>query len=88
MWQTVVVLLVLLGVSIYLVRHLVRVYRADAPDCAGCSGCCPGAASGARDRDSGGTVFEDLTCQDMKTSEQKPLAQTGKPGPHGPIRSG
>jgi hypothetical protein len=92
MWQTVVVLLVLLGVLIYLVRHYARVYRADAPDCAGCSGCCPGAASGTRDRDSWGAVFEDQPCQDMKTLEQRPLvteplAQAGKPAPHGPVRS-
>lgn len=45
MWQTLVILLVLLGVAIYLVRHYVRVYRAEAPTCAGCSGCCGSAAS-------------------------------------------
>ena len=81
MWQTVVVLLVLLGVSIYLVRHFVRVYRAKAPTCAGCAGCCSEPTSGARDRDWAGADFQDLPCQDMKTSEQEPFAQAGKPAP-------
>lgn len=93
MWQTVVVLLVLLGVSIYLVRHFIRVYRADAPDCVGCSGCCPGAGPETRNQDSGGAAPKDLSCQDMKTCEQEPLAteplaQAGKPAPHGPVRAG
>ena len=93
MWQTVVILLVLLAVSIYLVRHTLRVYRADAPTCSGCAGCCPGAASETRNRDSEGAVFEDLTCEEMKTRDQErlatePLVQAGKPAPHGPVRSG
>ena len=88
MWQTVVVLLVLLGVSIYLVRHFVRVYRAEAPACAGCAGCRPEPISEARDRDWGGAVSRDLPCQDMNTSEQEPLAQAGKPAPRKPVLSG
>jgi hypothetical protein len=87
MWQTVVVLLVLLGVSIYLVRHFVRVYRAEAPTCAGCAGCCSEATSGDRDRDAGGAAFQDLSCQDRKASEQGPLAQAGKPAPRVPVLS-
>ena len=88
MWQTVVVLLVLLGVSIYLVRHFVRVYRAEAPTCMGCAGCCPEAMSGAHDQDWGGAAFQDLPCQDMETREQELLAQAGKPAPRKPVLSG
>ena len=88
MWQTVVVLLVVLGVSIYLVRHFVRVYRAKAPTCAGCAGCCPEATSGAHDRDWDGAAFQDLSCQDMEKREQEPLAQAGKPVPCKPVLSG
>lgn len=88
MWQTVVVLLVLLGVSIYLVRHFVRVYRAEDPTCAGCAGCCSEPTSRAHDRDWAGAAFQDLSCQDMKTSEQEPLAQAEKSAPRKPVPSG
>jgi len=40
MWQTVLVLLILLGVSIYLVRYFLRAYRTEGSPCGGCTGCC------------------------------------------------
>jgi hypothetical protein len=71
MWQTVLVLLVLLGVSIYLVRHFVRVYRAEDSACGGCAGCCSHGATGknAPLQDKIEVVKE--TCQDMKTHDHE-----------------
>jgi hypothetical protein len=40
MWQTVIVLGLLTVVLIYVIRHFVKVFRAEAPACSGCSGCC------------------------------------------------
>ena len=71
MWQTVLVFLVLLGVSIYLVRHYVRVYRAEGSTCSGCSGCCTSAAAESNDPERDKTTSENPTCQDMKKHEDE-----------------
>jgi hypothetical protein len=39
MWQTVIVLGVLTVVLIYVIRHYVKVFRAEVPTCSGCTGC-------------------------------------------------
>jgi hypothetical protein len=39
MWQTGVVLLVLLVALVYVARHFVHLYRSSQPMCTGCSGC-------------------------------------------------
>jgi hypothetical protein len=40
MWQTVIVLGLLTVVLIYVIRHFVKIFRGQAPTCAGCSGGC------------------------------------------------
>jgi hypothetical protein len=40
MWQLVVVLTILTVVLVYVIRHYVKVFRADVPTCSGCSGSC------------------------------------------------
>jgi hypothetical protein len=40
MWQTMIVLGLLTVVLIYVIRHFVKIFRAEAPTCSGCSGCC------------------------------------------------
>jgi hypothetical protein len=42
MWQTVIVLGMLTVVLIYVIRHYVKIFRAEAPSCSGCTGCCSG----------------------------------------------
>ncbi len=71
MWQTVVVFLVLLVVSIYLVRHYVHVYRAEGPTCSGCSGCCPGVSVETEDPGHEKTACEIPTCLDMKKHQDE-----------------
>ena len=39
MWQTVLVVFLLAGVMIYVIRHYVSIFRAEASICSGCSGC-------------------------------------------------
>lgn len=40
MWQTAVVLLIVAAVLLYIIRHYARVFRAEAPACSSCAGCC------------------------------------------------
>ncbi|HAA03594.1 MAG TPA: hypothetical protein DCZ69_05495 [Syntrophobacteraceae bacterium] len=40
MFQLVVVLAVLTLVLVYVIRHYVKVFRADAPTCSGCAASC------------------------------------------------
>ncbi|HOV87150.1 MAG TPA: FeoB-associated Cys-rich membrane protein [Syntrophobacteraceae bacterium] len=39
MWQMVLVLLVVAAVSVYIVRHFVRITRSETPTCGHCAGC-------------------------------------------------
>ena len=71
MWQTVMVLLVLLGVSIYLVRHFVRVYRAEGSTCGGCAGCCSHTVTGMNTPIQDETAVTKVTCQDMKAHDHE-----------------
>jgi hypothetical protein len=71
MWQTILVLFVLLGVSIYLVRHYVRVYRGEGSICAGCSGCCQNTAAETLDPDSRNAMDNSPSCEDMKKHENE-----------------
>ena len=65
MWQTVVVLLILVGVSIYLVRYYVRVYRAEGTDLLGVLGMLfPCRLLRALKSDSERAIFKDRSCQD------------------------
>jgi hypothetical protein len=69
MWQTVVVLLVLLLVSIYLVRHYVRSYRGESSICSGCSGCCGNPAADTLNPGSMNAMSKSSSCEDMKKHE-------------------
>ena len=40
MWQTAVIVLVVVAVLIYVIRHYARVYRSEVPACSCCSECC------------------------------------------------
>jgi hypothetical protein len=40
MLQSIVVLLVVVGLLVYMVRHYARIFRSDAPNCSGCAGKC------------------------------------------------
>lgn len=49
MWQTVGVVVLLVIVAVYLVHHLVRVFRGETPSCGCCAGSCskpPGEVAG------------------------------------------
>ena len=51
MWQTVIVLVLLIWALVYIIRHYVAIYRSEAPTCSGCStGCCGAAPSGRKSR--------------------------------------
>lgn len=64
MWQTLSVILILLGVSIYLVRYFLRAYRTEGSPCGACAGC--GSRSPTHLRDPGGVepTSLNLTCRD------------------------
>jgi hypothetical protein len=50
MLQLAIVLVVLTLVLVYVIRHYVKVIRADVPTCSGCSASCCHAPDEARDR--------------------------------------
>jgi hypothetical protein len=81
MWQTVVILLVLLGVAVYLVRHYVRVYRGGGSTCEGCPGCCANAPSEIRNSGGEEALFKELVCQDRKTNGLEQITRDGNPTP-------
>ena len=83
MGQTVLVLLVLLIVAIYLVRHYLRVYRAEDPACGGCAGCCPATGSEIRGPVTKGAAFKDRSCADNTAQDCESQVRAGKPAPQG-----
>jgi len=40
MLQSIVVLIVVIGLLVYMIRHYAKIFRSDAPTCSGCSGKC------------------------------------------------
>jgi hypothetical protein len=78
MWQTVVILLVLLVVAIYLVRHYLRIYRAEDPTCGGCAGCCPQASVEVPGLVAEGVAFKDCSCAEGTTNDRESNARAGK----------
>jgi len=66
MWQTVLVLLILLGVSIYLVRYFVRAYRTEGSPCGGCTGCCSQSPPVTSDPICPGGTATPLICREQK----------------------
>lgn len=71
MWQTILVMLILLGVSIYLLRYFVRAYRSETSPCRGCAGCCSHSLTDTRDSDCGERTSLNLTCQEVKPHDHE-----------------
>jgi hypothetical protein len=40
MLQSIVVVIILVGLLVYMIRHYAKILRADTPACSGCSGSC------------------------------------------------
>jgi hypothetical protein len=78
-------LLVLLAVAIYLVRHYLRVYRAEDPACGGCSGCCLPAGAETRAPGTEGTDSKDRSCGDRTAQDCESKIRAGKPTPQGSL---
>ena len=71
MWQTVLIFLLLLGVSIYLVRHFVRAYRTEGPACGGCAGCCSHGVADHHAPSRPEIASLNLTCPDKKPHDHE-----------------
>lgn len=71
MWQTIFVMLILLGVSLYLVRYFVRAYRTEGSPCGGCAECCSRRMSDTRTFDHPEQSSLNPTCQDGKRHDHQ-----------------
>ncbi len=71
MWQKIVILLVLVGVSIYLVRYFIKIYRGENSICAGCSGCCQNQVAETFEPLPWNVTDKGQRCEDMKKHENQ-----------------
>ena len=71
MWQTIVVMLILLGVSLYLVRYFLRAYRTEGPPCGGCTACCSHPNGDTRTFDPPGQSSMNPCCEDGKRHDHQ-----------------
>jgi hypothetical protein len=67
MWQTVVVLLLLAIALIYVIRHFIRVFRAEETSCTMCSGCSCSQALNQIKPKQGEELCDHQECTGMKT---------------------
>lgn len=71
MWQTAVIVLVVVAVLIYVIRHYARVYRSKVPACSCCSECC------SAQRPDGAEACEYHGEGNQALAGQKPPAERG-----------
>jgi hypothetical protein len=71
MGQTILVMLMLLGVSLYLVRYFLRAYRTEGSPCGGCTVCCSHHISDMRTADHPKQSSLNPSCQDGKRHDHQ-----------------